>query len=334
VETGVAAGLAALFAAVFSAWHWKRLSATLLPYFLLALFLCDVGRVDSKFMFLVDEPHKAGKGTAKSPDIEYLLAHGSKQHRVLPFDGSDPMQYASADIPVMFTSNPVQQVRWQQFLEGFTMTGRMPDMLNVKYLVVGNQEYQQQKGQLGDKFALVFTSPGGASVVLENRTVLPKGWLVPAAALIADPAQRLAILQNPQFNPAQVALVESPPPLPLADPNSAPPLFPAQDVSVPVYEPERIVVEAVAPRNALLVLGEKYYKGWKATMDGASAEIVPVDHVLRGVYLPPGKHRVEFRFDPLPFKIGKYLTLGSFALFGVMLVRELILQRKRMKVEG
>jgi hypothetical protein len=34
-------------------------------------------------------------------------------------------------------------------------------------------------------------------------------------------------------------------------------------------------------------------------------------------------------FDPLPFKIGKYLTLASFAVFAVMLARE---WRSRNKV--
>jgi uncharacterized membrane protein YfhO len=81
-------------------------------------------------------------------------------------------------------------------------------------------------------------------------------------------------------------------------------------------------------QNTLLVLGEKYYKGWKATVDGKSAEVVPVDHVLRGVYLTPGTHRVEFVFDPLPFKIGKWLTLLSFAFFVVMLGREWLLKRR------
>ena len=66
-------------------------------------------------------------------------------------------------------------------------------------------------------------------------------------------------------------------------------------------------------------------------MDGKPVEIYPVDHVLRGVYLTPGTHRVEFRFDPLPFKIGKYLTLGSFAFFVAMLIRE---WRIRKRVRG
>jgi hypothetical protein len=249
-----------------------------------------------------------------------FLAAAPKTFRVLPMDGSDPMQYASKQIPVMFTSFPVQQVRWQQFLDSFNVNGPILDIVNVKYLIMPSTDYQQQKAQMGDKYLPVFTSPDGASVVLENRSVLPKAWLVPSVAVMTDPAQRLGILQNPEFNPRTVALVETQPPFAMGDPNSAAPL--PQDVQVPLYEGEQIVVEATATSNALLVLGEKYYKGWKATIDGKTAEIVPVNHVLRGVYLPPGKHKVEFVFDPLPFKIGKWLTLGSFAFFAVVLVRE------------
>jgi uncharacterized membrane protein YfhO len=107
----------------------------------------------------------------------------------------------------------------------------------------------------------------------------------------------------------------------MADPDRAVPL-PTQGVSVTSYEGTRINISAISPVNALLVLGEKFYKGWKATVDGNPAEIYPVDHILRGVYLAPGTHKVEFVFDPLPFKIGKWLTLASFAFFACMLGRE------------
>jgi len=64
-------------------------------------------------------------------------------------------------------------------------------------------------------------------------------------------------------------------------------------------------------------------------VDGKKTEIVPVNHILRGVYLPPGNHRVEFIFDPLPFKIGKYLTLTSLAFIAVLMVREWLLRRNK-----
>jgi len=81
------------------------------------------------------------------------------------------------------------------------------------------------------------------------------------------------------------------------------------------YESEYISIDAAPVRNALLVLGEKYYQGWRATVDGKNAEIYPVNYVLRGFTCNRGLTGIEFFFDPLPFKIGKWLTLVSFAFF-------------------
>ncbi|NMC74689.1 MAG: YfhO family protein, partial [Geobacteraceae bacterium] len=228
-------------------------------------------------------------------------------------------------------SNPVQQQRWQNFLDAFSFPSSMPDMVNLKYLVYEPSQYQREKPHLGDKYVPVFRSPDGTELVLENRSVMPKAWLVPAAGVVDDPRRSLGVLQSPGFNPWRVALVETPPPIPLGDPN-APPSAEPGPVKVLRYEGERIHVEAAPTRNALLVLGEKYYRGWRAAVDGKPVRIYPVNHVLRGVYLTPGKHTVDFVFDPLPFKIGKWLTLASFAFFGVMLGRDV--WKRRVKRYG
>lgn len=324
-ETGIAAALAALFAAAFALYHRGKLTAKLLPFILLALFLADVGRVNSKFLFLVDEPHK---NSVQSPEIAFL-AGKSKEYRTLPA-GMDSMPFSAAGIPVMFTSNPVQQRRWQEFLDAFNAVSSMPDIMNVRYLVETKDQYQKDKGALSGKFAPVFDSPNGGAVVLENRSVLPKAWLVPSAVLVDSPQQALGALQNPAFDPRLLALVESPPPIRMADPNRPLPGA-AGEARVLRYEGERIDLEATVAANAMMVLGEKYYKGWRARVDGKETEIYPVDHVLRGIYLTPGRHKVEFVFDPTPFKVGKYLTLASFVFFALMLGREAILRTQRQR---
>lgn len=318
-ETGITALVSALYASCIFAFSRKCHGMNLIPFLLIVLFMADCGRVNDKFMFLVNEPHMIRGG--KTPVMEYILTHGTNQYRVLPMDGSNPMLYTTNSIPVMFTSNAVQQQRWQEFLDNFSLASAMPDIMNIKYLVIGADMYEKEKSQFGTKYLPVFLSPDGAEVVLENRAVLPKAWLVPAVAQINDLQQTFAILQNPAYDPRKVAIVESPPPFPMTNPESAVPISP-QNVSVATYEGERIVVDAQPSQYALLVLGEKYYKGWKAKVDGKPAEIQPVDHILRGLYLVPGIHKVEFVFDPLPYKIGKWLTLSSFAFFVLMLGRE------------
>lgn len=322
-ETALAAGWALAYAMTFVALFRGWLSTCVIQVILVVLFLADSGRVNSKFMFLADVPIKSS--SRMTPTMEYLLKD-SKEYRTLPMNG-DPQQYSSSQIPTVFMAMPVQQIRWQDFLDNLSFNSGMPDMLNIKYLVFESSQYQKDKAQLLPKYQPVFQSPDGSEIVVRNNSVLPKAWLVPSAVVIPDRQQRISTLANPSFNPATLAIIEAPSPIPLAAPEVAASRSPGK-VTVEKYEDELIRLYCVGLQNSLLVLGEKYYNGWKATVDGKQTEIVPVDHILRGVYLTPGTHRVEFVFDPLPFKIGKWLTLLSFAFFAVMLGREWRLRRR------
>ena len=62
---------------------------------------------------------------------------------------------------------------------------------------------------------------------------------------------------------------------------------------------KRFQVRALgAQANGLLVLHDTYYPGWIAEVDGKSAPILRADILFRAVELPPGTHRVTFRFAP------------------------------------
>lgn len=57
-------------------------------------------------------------------------------------------------------------------------------------------------------------------------------------------------------------------------------------------------VEILATGPGTLVLADSWYPRWRATLDGAEVPILRADVLFRGVTLPPGEHRVAFRFDP------------------------------------
>jgi hypothetical protein len=323
-ETAIAAALASACVASLYALTRGWLSSRLLPCALLILFVGDVTRVNDKFLFLVDVPEKSTNSRTAVIDF---LGRSPGVYRTLPMNNDDPMRYASNGIPVLYTSNPVQQVRWQEYLDAFTLNSSMPDQMNLRYLVLDAGQYAREKERIPRKFHPVFLSPDQRELVLENRDVLPKAWLVSTARLVREGEQTLPMLQDPGFDPTATALVESPPPIPLATTVQAPP-SPPGTVAITQYGGERIELTATPRVNSLLVLGEKYFQGWRVRVDGQSATIHPVNHILRGVYLTPGRHRVEFVFDPLPFRIGTYLTLGSFALFALMLGREWLMRRR------
>jgi uncharacterized membrane protein YfhO len=58
-----------------------------------------------------------------------------------------------------------------------------------------------------------------------------------------------------------------------------------------------------------LVLGDNYYPGWKAFVDGREVPIERVDYLFRGVRIGPGASTVEFRYEPLSWRIGWIVSL-------------------------
>ncbi|HLO25645.1 MAG TPA: hypothetical protein VK187_05985, partial [Geobacteraceae bacterium] len=320
-ETGIAFGLACLYCAAFVAWYNKWLPSRALLPLLVVFLLGDLWRVNDNF-FVLTTPPQANKAKAKN-DVVTFLENRIDHYRLQPINDENAHYYTDYGFANVSAYVTISERRYKEYLDNFSLTSPMPDIMNLKYLIMPAGEYQSQKGALSGKYQPVFTSSGG-SVVLENTTVLPKAWLVPSVAVVPDPQQQLGIMSSdPNFRPAMIALVETPPPLPMAQYGQA---AGAGSARVDSYEADRIKLTATATANALLVMGEKYYAWWYATVDGKSAEIYPVDHILRGVYLTPGTHTVEFTFDPLPFKVGKWLTLASFAFFAVLLGREVWLR--------
>jgi hypothetical protein len=81
--------------------------------------------------------------------------------------------------------------------------------------------------------------------------------------------------------------------------------------------PERVEVEVETNGPALLVLNDTFAPGWRASVDGAPAEILAANYLARGVWTPAGRHRVAFVYRTPGLVAGWVLAaLGTVALAG------------------
>jgi len=90
-------------------------------------------------------------------------------------------------------------------------------------------------------------------------------------------------------------------------------LPPGGEARITSDEPSRVELAARADGTALLVLNDVYAAGWSAEVDGAAAEILPVNYLARGVWIPAGSHRVTFSYRT-PWLAGSWAALGLAAL--------------------
>jgi hypothetical protein len=66
------------------------------------------------------------------------------------------------------------------------------------------------------------------------------------------------------------------------------------------------------------VLADTFDPGWSATVDDTPAPIHPAYVAFRAVALPPGHHRVVFRYQPAGFVLGMVVSAVGFVVFLVM----------------
>jgi hypothetical protein len=66
--------------------------------------------------------------------------------------------------------------------------------------------------------------------------------------------------------------------------------------------------------GGLLVQSDAWYPGWTVRVDGLGAPLLRVDHALRGVVVPPGRHLVYFHYRSTPLVAGLFLAPAALAV--------------------
>jgi hypothetical protein len=143
----------------------------------------------------------------------------------------------------------------------------------------------------------------GRTHIYENERALPRAFVVGRVKVISDEEEILSELAF--FDPEKLALLEEKPAWTL----DAPSLF--QEAEVTFYSPNKIVVQASLSSPGLLVLGELWYPGWRAYDNGQEVKIHRANYLMRSVHLEAGRHTVEFAYDPLSFKVGRWVSAGA-----------------------
>ncbi len=84
------------------------------------------------------------------------------------------------------------------------------------------------------------------------------------------------------------------------------------------YENELVTIATSADNEAILVLADSYYPGWKAFVDGREEVIRRANLFFRAVPLSAGNHTVEFRYEPRSFTFGLVISAATLVALAVV----------------
>lgn len=174
--------------------------------------------------------------------------------------------------------------------------------LNIRY-IVGFHSLAKVAG-----LKLVGAFPDFYSELYEIPTAVPRVYVAANVILDADPRGTMDKLSGNDFDPRRDVILNTP--------SAVTPAPGARyETNITSYRNNRVIIDASLGAPGILVLTDFYYPGWKVLVDGAERTMLRANYFFRAVELAPGRHRVEFIYDPASFKIGLAISLLTIAIF-------------------
>ena len=216
-------------------------------------------------------------------DRRILPSNFSTFYRLQDVGGYDPLYLKNyGELVSAWEKNKpdASLLEFNRILSPQNYESKLADLLNVKY-ILSLDELSSSK--------LVEVFSEGQTKVYENIEVYPRVFLVSSVLKVNSKQEAINKIFEEGLDLGTQAVVYED--LKLANT----PLVRSENVKLLSYSPNSVVAETVTEEEHLLVLSDVYYPEWSVFVDGVSKDIIEVDYALRGVVVPSGKHKVEFK---------------------------------------
>ncbi len=159
--------------------------------------------------------------------------------------------------------------------------------------------------------------------VLNNPNTLGNAWFVDSLKLVSSPQEEINSVKN--ISPESYAIINT---------EQFPQIKKTKNISggtisLSEYQPNKLVYTSTNSTDGFAVFSEIYYpKGWKATIDDKEVPIIRCNYVLRGIEVPAGSHKIEFKFKPQSYVVGNKISLAFSIILFTSLLTVLIFEIK------
>jgi hypothetical protein len=176
------------------------------------------------------------------------------------------------------------------------------DEAGIRYLVMPSPTVMASRTLPG--WRQVGNSSG--DVISENLHALPRIWIV--HHVIDVPSSRaLADAQTTRYDPLAIAEIEGPRSLDLPQVRGAADRATVEDLAADDFR-----IDVSCASACYVVTSDTTYPGWRGLVDGRETPIYATDYALRGIFVPSGRHTVDFQYRPDSLVIGAGITCASF----------------------
>ncbi|MDR0835563.1 MAG: hypothetical protein LBN11_03145, partial [Tannerella sp.] len=302
-------------------WYYitKKFKTVYLVSILGVLILVDLWGVDKRFLGEDDFiPKKRNSKIVATNADKLILQDKDPDYRVL---NHSPNMFNESQTAYFHKSiggySPAKLQRYQDIIDYYlsgNLNRNVIDMLNTRYIIVQGEQGQQQ--------------------VQQNLGALGNVWFVNEVKWVDTPNQEIEALND--FNPVQTAIIDKQwqdkltgwEALQHETDSSA--VIRLSDYANPGY----LIYESSSSKPSLAVFSEVFYKTWKAYIDGQEVPVIRVNYILRGLEIPAGAHKIEFKCVDEIFQKGEKISVASSWLTGILIIglSGLLIWRERKRV--
>ncbi len=162
-------------------------------------------------------------------------------------------------------------------------------------------------------------------IIREYPDFLPRLQLLQEFKILPLGPAMLREMEKDSFDPRKTAILETMPaiqPVPAAEPG---------ECRIIASTTDRTEIRVDAPRAALLLITDNYSRGWRARGLPDSSqrhyELLPADYTLMAVPLAAGRHHLVIEYRPLSYRVGKWISLLAWIMYGGALL--LVVKKRR-----
>ena len=140
--------------------------------------------------------------------------------------------------------------------------------------------------------------------IFENKYPSSDYYLVQKLIIIIDEKEALSEISNEDFDSKKQAII-SESNLNVRNINNK--------GTVDIIEQSQISSKLNVNSESNIFIATKlaYYPGWKAYIDNKITKIYRTNLAFQGIFVPPGEHIILFKYQPLSFSIGVFLSLAG-----------------------
>lgn len=267
------------------------------------------------------------KSVFKSTPITEYLSQQKDDYRAIAFGREFTSNHYAYFYPLISGYSAIKLQIIQDVIEHNLYSAQTNERINWNIVNMLNGKFIIAPGQLNLPFLKYISDDKEKKQILyENMNALPKAWFAKSVKNMQTPEEVVLFMNTNEFKPDSVALLVS------QNGNSSSNFSGKGNIKLVDHNPNYLEFKVDADGDQFMVVSEIYYpKGWVAKLDGNEVEVHQTNHVLRGVFVPSGKHTLSFEFKPATYYSSlTFLWIGNILIIALIFI-PFIMQNKKDK---